>query len=178
MQDQLQTPFQPLEAHPKGFYLRPHSEELFLPSYLIVCSELPLEERYYPLLVFAAGSKLREFIEVVIDLELEVYVKYVAKLHANEVAEAFERRKRGGQLTTGEERLARTLIDILGEDKVLEIVGTERLADALAELDMEQQFSILHRLMPGLSEQELRDLLKRATLQPREGETTPQAHNK
>jgi hypothetical protein len=174
VQDQLHTPFQPLAGQPEGFYFRPYSETLFLPGYLIVCSELPLQEKYYSLLVFAAGNKLRDFIEMVIDQELEVYVKYVAKLHANEVAEAFERRKRGGILTTGEERLARTLIDILGEDKVVEIVGTRRLATALAGWDLEQRLSLLQTLMPGLSEQELRTLLERSALRAQKEEEKPE----
>ena len=89
VQDQLQTPFQPIPEQPKGFYFRPHASELFLPSYLLVCNELPVEEKYYPLLVFATGNKLQKFIGLLIDLELEVYIKYVAKLHAEEVEEAF-----------------------------------------------------------------------------------------
>ena len=105
VQEQLHLPFEPLEGRPTGFYYRPHAAELFLPGYLIVCSELPLEEKYYPLLVFATGTKLTDFIELVIDRELEVYVKYVAKLHAEEVAQAFAQRKRGGQLTTGQQHL-------------------------------------------------------------------------
>lgn len=170
VQDQLHIPFQQLAGLPKGYYFRPYSKELFLPGYLIVCSELPLEEKYYPLLVFAAGSKLRKYIELVIDRELEVYVKYVVKLHARQVAEAFERRKRGGTLTTGEERLARTLIDILGEDKVVEILGTKQAAQALG---LKRLVEMLHALEPSLSAEELERLLNETELEQKPSGDTP-----
>lgn len=166
VQEQLRLPFEPLKGQTSGFYFRPHASELYLPGYLIVCSELPVEEKYYPLLVFAAGNKLSEFIEVVIDRELEVYVKYVAKLHAEVVAEAFARRKRGGQLTTGQERLAETITEILGQDRLAEHLGLERLIamvqhlePQVAELAEEQRLSLLRTLMPGLNEQTLRNFL-------------------
>lgn len=59
-------------------------------------------------------------------------------------------------MATGQKNLARTLIDILGEDQVIELMGVDRL---VAALDKEQRLKFLRTLMSGLSKQELKNLL-------------------
>jgi hypothetical protein len=80
------------------------AEDLFIPSFLIVCNQLPLEEKFYPLLVFAEGNKLEAFIEKVIDLDLQVYVKYLIRLQAEKVAEVVSKTGRGGIMTAAQRR--------------------------------------------------------------------------
>ena len=69
-------------------------------------------------------------------------------------------------MATGQKDLARTIIDILGEEQVIELMGVDRLVAGLehfkpqvARLNEEQRLSFLKTLMPGLSEKELKDLL-------------------
>ena len=62
--------------------------------------------------------------------------------------------------------MAQTITDILGEDRLAEHLGLERLIGMIqhlegeaAGLDKEQRLSLLKTLMSGMSEQELNTLL-------------------
>ena len=59
-------------------------------------------------------------------------------------------------MTAPQERLARTLLDILGEEQVIEILGTEHSAKALG---VKKLIEMLHTLEPSLGAEELAKLL-------------------
>jgi hypothetical protein len=49
-----------------------------LPVHLIVINELPIEPKYYPLLLFAASKeKFRQFLERIVEEDNIVYIYYV-----------------------------------------------------------------------------------------------------
>ncbi len=181
VQDQLPSPFEPIVGQAEGFYFHPLAAEVIVPIYLIVCNNLPLEEKYYPLLVFASGEKLKAFIELIVDEELVVYIKYVAKLHSSDVADALVNRKRGDKVTKAEKdkrRLAKAFYEMAGPELVADIGGSELQAEIMGrnkgqkqlnktinteelaqELGLEQVIKLLRHFRSDLSEEELKQLV-------------------
>lgn len=148
LQEQLRVPFKPIKGAPTGFYYRPYLDEIFIPSFLIVCNQLPLDEKFYPLLVFAEGNKLESFIERVIDLDLQLYVKYLVRLQAEKVAEVVSKTGRGEIMTAAERR---------GYSAVLEALASyvERLdTSRMSQEDRERCERIMSAMRKRLGEKE------------------------
>ncbi len=149
--------FRPVKGRP-GFWFHPG---LFFPVYLIVCNKLPLEEANYPLLVFSSGEKLRHFLEqIAIDSRMDLYFNYVARLHPNEAAEVYTRR-RSVMSKTQIEKAAKIFYETIGPEELLKLIGPERLAELIDPQQLEQIIKLIgpERLVELIGPERLTEML-------------------
>ncbi len=101
-----------------------------LPVHLLVCNELPLEPKYYPLLLFAASQEqFRRFILRLIEEENATYIEYASRTNPELTKEVLRMAGKQSLYDKQLERMAKTfgpdLIAFLDEDKLLEQMPPE-----------------------------------------------------
>ena len=101
-----------------------------LPVHLLVCNELPLERKYYPLLLFAASKeKFRQFMLRLIEEENATYINYAFRTNPELTKEVLRMAGKQSLYEKQLERMANAfgedLIPFLGKDKLLEQVPPE-----------------------------------------------------
>ncbi len=101
-----------------------------LPVHLVVCNELPIESKYYPLLLFAASKeKFRRFILRLIEEENVTYIDYASRTNPELAKEVLRMAGKQSLYEKQLERIAKTfgpdLISFLGEDELLEQIPLE-----------------------------------------------------
>jgi hypothetical protein len=121
---------------------------VFIPNFLIVCNQLPLDEKFYPLLVFAEGNKLEAFIEKGIDLDLQVYVKYLVRLQAGKVADYMNKTGRGGIITAAQRKGHSALMKVIEE-----IINEDINAGEFSEEDRNRYERLIITMRKGVGEE-------------------------
>ena len=101
-----------------------------LPVHLLVCNELPLEPKYYPLLLFAGSQeKFRRFMLRLIEEENVTYINYASRTNPDLTKEVLTMAGKQSLYDKQLERMAKVfgpdLIAFLGEDKILEQIPPE-----------------------------------------------------
>lgn len=101
-----------------------------LPVHLLVCNELPLEPKYYPLLIFSASKdQFRRFMLRLIEEENATYIDYAFRVNPNLTKEVLRMAGKQSLYDKQLERIAKAvgpdLIAFLDEDKLLEQMPPE-----------------------------------------------------
>ena len=101
-----------------------------LPVHLLVCNELPLEPKYYPLLLFAASQeKFRRFILRLIEDENAAYINYASRTNPELTKEVLTMAGKQSLYDKQLERMAKAfgpdLIAFLNKDELLEQMSPE-----------------------------------------------------
>ena len=115
-----------------GHYI---SVDAFLPVHLFVINELPIEPKYYPLLLFASSKKkFRKFLEQIVSENNTVYIYYAHFVDYELTQEVLEMAGKRSSYQKNMERVAQDLLSIVGKDKLLKMVTPEeRLHGLLPE---------------------------------------------
>ena len=93
-----------------------------LPVHLLVCNELPLEPKYYPLLLFAASQeKFRRFMLQLIEEENATYIDYAFRVNPNLTKEALRMAGKQSLYEKQLERIAKTVGDDILEQMPPEV---------------------------------------------------------
>ena len=93
-----------------------------LPVHLLVCNELPLEPKYYPLLLFAASKeKFRRFILRLIEQENATYIDYASRTNPELTKEVLRMAGKQSLYEKQLERMAKTFGDELLEQMPPEV---------------------------------------------------------
>ena len=108
-----------------------------LPVHLLVCNELPLEPKYYPLLLFAASKKkFHQFILRLIEEENSVYIDYASRANPQLTKEVLRMAGKQSLYEKQLERMAKAfgpdLISFLGEDAILERIGEDAILERMS----------------------------------------------
>ena len=109
----------------KGHYV---PNEL-IPTHLYILSELPLEEKYYPLLLFSSGRKRREFLREIAEKNELTYIRFAILLYPDEVEEVYTMRRK--DYPTIEENV-QALIRMYGAQTFLKHFTPEEIIQNLA----------------------------------------------
>lgn len=120
----------------KGYYV---ASEL-IPTRLYVLSELPLEKKYYPLLLFSSGKKRREFLREIAEKNELEYIRFAALLYLNDVQEVYTMSRK--DYPTIEENI-QTMIEWFGAQTVLKHLTVEEIVQ---NLDVEQRKQLIQKL--------------------------------
>ena len=134
-----------------------------LPVHLLVCNELPLEPKYYPLLIFSASKdQFGRFILRLIEEENATYIDYAFRVNPNLTKEALRMAGKQSLYDKQLERIAKAvgpdLIAFLDEDKLLEQMPPEvrvrglTLEERLHGLDLDPE--TLEKLKQLLNDQD------------------------
>ena len=132
--------------------------ETVLPFYVLVCSELELEERNYPFLLFAAGQKRQEFLRELVQEAGSPYFSLALELYPRAVMEEWLMAQR----VTPKEDAARYMIEQLGAPVVLRALQPQ-ISEALAAQPAEVRRELLRILLARVSREELETLLRERT---------------
>jgi len=130
----------------KGHYI---ADEL-IPTHIYVLSELPIEERYYPLLLFSSGKKRWEFLREIAEKNELTYIRFAILLYPDEVEEVYTMKRK--EYPTIEENV-QSLIRIYGAQTFLkhlapeEIIPNLEIEDIVQNLDKETLLQIMIRQM-------------------------------
>ena len=122
----------------------------FLPVHLLVCNELPLEPKYYPLLLFAASKeKFRRFTLRLIEEENATYINYASRTNPDLTKEVLTMAGKQSLYDKQLERMAKAfgpdLIAFLDENDLLEQMPPEvrvrglTLEERLRGLDLDPE---------------------------------------
>lgn len=114
-----------------------------LPLYVLVASELPVEPRNYPLLLFASGRKMKEFLRALLQQPPGELLTFAFELYPEEVLAM-------SQQSSHKDHAAQVLVQHLGVPKVLELIGKDELMreDAVRILVQRLGVSRMLELMP------------------------------
>jgi hypothetical protein len=101
-----------------------------LPVHLLVCNELPLEPKYYPLLLFASSQeKFRRFMLRLIEEENATYINYAFRANPDLTKEVLRMAGKQSLYEKQLERIAKAvgpdLISFLNKDELLEQIPPE-----------------------------------------------------
>ncbi len=101
-----------------------------LPVHLLVCNELPLERKYYPLILFAASQeKFRRFMLRLIEEENATYIDYAFRANPDLTKEVLRMAGKQSLYEKQLERIAKAvgpdLISFLNKDELLEQIPPE-----------------------------------------------------
>ena len=101
-----------------------------LPVHLLVCNELPLEPKYYPLLLFAVSKeKFRRFMLRLIEEENATYIEYASRTNPELTKEVLRMAGKQSLYDKQLERMAKAfgpdLIAFLNKDELLEQMSPE-----------------------------------------------------
>ena len=101
-----------------------------LPVHLLVCNELPLESKYYPLLLFAVSKeKFRRFMLRLIEEENATYIEYASRTNPELTKEVLRMAGKQSLYEKQLERMAKAfgedLIAFLNKDELLEQMSPE-----------------------------------------------------
>lgn len=130
--------FQPFHLISAGYY----KNEAHPPVYLIVINELPLQSKYYPLLLFAASDrKFRQFLARIIAENNIRYIRYAYQLRPQMTRK---------ELTMAGISTSRTRKDLqfMAEDIGPELVPFLQPEDVLKGLNAEKQRQLLSLFSP------------------------------
>ena len=120
----------------KGHYV---ADEL-IPTHIYVLSELPVEERYYPLLLFSSGKKRREFLREIAEKNKLEYIRFAILLYPGEVEEVYTMRRK--DYPTIEENV-QALIRMYGAQTFLKYLTPEEI---IQNLNVEQRKQLIQQL--------------------------------
>ncbi|MFQ6041336.1 MAG: hypothetical protein ACE5PV_10810 [Candidatus Poribacteria bacterium] len=120
----------------KGHYV---PDEL-IPTHIYVLSELPVEERYYPLLLFSSGKKRREFLREIAEKNKLEYIRFAALLYPKDIREVYTMRHK--EYPTIEENI-QTLIEWFGARTFLKHLTPEEI---IQNLDVDQRKQLIQKL--------------------------------
>ena len=143
-----------------------------LPIHLFVCNELPIEPKYYPLLLFAASKKkLRQFFERIVDEDNTLYIYYAHFVDYDLIEEVLTM---AGKQSTYQKNRERTMNDLLSvaspEERLRGLTPEERLRGLHPE-DLVRVLTLEDRLR-GLTPEERKQL--KQLLENQDGKRNPQ----
>ena len=110
-----------------------------LPVHLFVCNELPLDPKYYPLLLFAASkAKFRRFLEQIVSEDNTIYIHYAQRVDYDLTKEVLEMAGKRSKYQENLERFSKEY----GPGILRGFTPEERIrgvdpAEILRELDLE-----------------------------------------
>jgi len=133
-----------------GHYI---SIDHFLPVHLFVINELPMEPKYYPLLLFASSKKkFRQFVEQIVSEDNTVYIYYAHFVDYELTEEVLEMAGKRSSYQKNMERVAQDLLSVIGKDKLLEMVTPEERLRGLPPEERVRGLTLEERLR-GLDHQ-------------------------
>jgi len=142
----------PNELIPTAVYV----SKLLRNEHIYVLSELPIEERYYPLLLFSSGKKRREFLREIAEKNKLEYIRFAAILYPKDIREVYTMRHK--EYPTIEENI-QTLIDWFGAQKVLKHLTPE---EVVQNLDKE---ALLQAIIRQIGVEQLEQLIQQVAQQ-------------
>ena len=112
-----------------------------LPVHLLVCNELPLEPKYYPLLIFSASKeKFRRFMLRLIEEENATYINYASRTNPDLTKEVLRMAGKQSLYDKQLERMAKAFGDDLLEQMPPEVrVRGLTLEERLRGLDLDTE---------------------------------------
>jgi hypothetical protein len=169
-----------IEPRQTGQEWRLHYQIGLININIIVCRLLPLEERYYQLLLFAPATspKWKEFVKIAIEQELKELVNLATRLKPLEVSMVIEERQKDNKLTASQIAIYKKA----GENVLsfIKSLPLEQQIDFFANVYTMEEFLTLEKLflsdklsleqrLAGFSREERKKLLE--LLLQEEGET-------
>jgi len=121
----------------KGYYV---ASEL-ISTHVYVLSELPVENKYYPLLLFSSGKKRHDFLREIADKNELAYIHLAILLYPDDVEEVYTMRRK--EYPTIEENV-QSLIRMYGTQLFLKHFTPEEI---IQNLDKEALLQIMIRQM-------------------------------
>lgn len=124
----------------KGHYV---ADEL-IPTHIYVLSELPIEERYYPLLLFSSGKKRREFLREIAEKNKLEYIRFAILLYPDDVEEVYTMRRK--EYPTIEENI-QSLIRMYGAQTFLKhLTPEEVIQNLIRQMGVEQLEQLIQQI--------------------------------